>query len=115
MPFRELRGAIPLGEARRTSAGRLPFRAIIHVAGINLMWRATPRSVLDSVQSACKCAIRSGDRSVAFPYIGAGSGGMKEESVRELMIDAFQPFRPALEISLVRFKKKSRPARDGFS
>ena len=28
-------GPIPLGEAILTSAGRLPFRGIIHVAGIN--------------------------------------------------------------------------------
>ena len=35
-PFRELAryGPIPLGGAVETGAGRLPFRAIIHVAGI---------------------------------------------------------------------------------
>jgi O-acetyl-ADP-ribose deacetylase (regulator of RNase III) len=46
-PFQELRrhGPIPLGGAVLTSAGRLPFRAIIHVAGINLLWRASERSI----------------------------------------------------------------------
>ena len=41
-PFKELRrsGLIPLGNAVRTSAGRLPYKGIIHVAGINLLWRA---------------------------------------------------------------------------
>lgn len=36
-PFRELgkMGSIPLGGAIITGAGKLPFRAIIHVAGIN--------------------------------------------------------------------------------
>jgi O-acetyl-ADP-ribose deacetylase (regulator of RNase III) len=44
-PFRELGklGPIPLGGAVLTSAGRLPFKAIIHVAGINLLWRASER------------------------------------------------------------------------
>src|SRR4029078_8763955 len=50
-PFQEVRrhGRIPLGGAVLTSAGRLPFRGIIHVAGINLLWRASGRSVRDSV------------------------------------------------------------------
>jgi O-acetyl-ADP-ribose deacetylase (regulator of RNase III) len=40
-PFKELakHGSIPLGGAVLTSAGRLPFKAIIHVAGINMLWR----------------------------------------------------------------------------
>jgi O-acetyl-ADP-ribose deacetylase (regulator of RNase III) len=44
-PFKELRkhGAIPLGGAVLTSAGKLPFKAIIHVAGINMLWRASER------------------------------------------------------------------------
>src|SRR3954454_20024433 len=42
-PFREVgrHGPIPLGHAVLTSAGRLPFRGIIHVAGINGLWRAS--------------------------------------------------------------------------
>ena len=38
-PFRELArvGPMPLGSAVVTSAGKLPYRAIIHVAGINLL------------------------------------------------------------------------------
>src|SRR5947208_4855594 len=53
-PFRELSkaGIIPLGQAVATSAGRLPFRKIIHVAGINLLWRATRVSIQTSVRSA---------------------------------------------------------------
>jgi O-acetyl-ADP-ribose deacetylase (regulator of RNase III) len=53
-PFRELRrvGAMPLGTAVVTSAGRLPYRGIIHVAGINLLWRASEQSIRDSVKHA---------------------------------------------------------------
>ena len=41
-PFIEVArfGPIPLGGAVLTSAGRLPFRGIIHVAGISMFWRA---------------------------------------------------------------------------
>ena len=55
-PFIELakHGAIPLGGAVMTSAGRLSFKAIIHVAGINMLWRASKRSIQGSVVSAMK-------------------------------------------------------------
>src|SRR3954470_8018558 len=57
-PFREVmrNGPIPLGGAVVTSAGRLPHKAIIHVAGINLLWTATEESIRKSVQSAMRLA-----------------------------------------------------------
>src|SRR6266487_202668 len=53
-PFKELarHGPIPLGGAVLTSAGRLQFKGIIHVAGINMFWRASERSIRSSVQNA---------------------------------------------------------------
>jgi len=49
-PFCEVarHGPIPLGGAVLTSAGRLPFRGIIHVSGINLLWRSSEYSVHQS-------------------------------------------------------------------
>jgi O-acetyl-ADP-ribose deacetylase len=73
-PFREVarHGPMRLGEAVLTGAGRLPFRGIIHVAGINLLWRASEFSVRQSVRSALRVARQAGFRSVAFPLLGAG-------------------------------------------
>ncbi|MEY3458779.1 MAG: hypothetical protein RL215_1936, partial [Planctomycetota bacterium] len=53
-PFKEVRrhGSIPLGGAVLTSAGKLPFKGIIHVAGINLLWRSSEWSIRDSVKNA---------------------------------------------------------------
>jgi O-acetyl-ADP-ribose deacetylase (regulator of RNase III) len=53
-PFRELgrKGAIPLGGAVETSPGRLPFKSIIHVAGINMLWRSSERSIRGAVRNA---------------------------------------------------------------
>ncbi len=92
-PFIELgrRGILPLGAAVETTAGRLPFRAIIHVAGIGLLWRSSPRSVRLSARNALKLATERDYRSIAFPLIGAGTGGgdpqlierMIEEQARE--------------------------------
>ena len=51
-PFKELarHGPLPLGHAVLTSAGKLPFRGIIHVAGINMLWRASEFSIRQSVR-----------------------------------------------------------------
>lgn len=91
-PFRELArlGPIPLGEAVLTSAGQLPFQAIIHVAGINLLWRSSEQSVRDSVQNAMKLVIKHRFQSVAFPLIGAGSGGAKKDLVSQWMRDELE-------------------------
>src|SRR3569832_2197676 len=55
-PFKEVakHGAIPLGRAVLTSAGKLPFKGIIHVAGINMLWMASERSIRDSVKNAVR-------------------------------------------------------------
>ena len=86
-PFREVarHGPIPLGGAVLTGAGRLPFAGIIHVAGINMLWRASERSVRDSVRNALDVASEAGFRSVAMPLIGAGSGGRTVERVEAWM------------------------------
>ncbi|MFO0882974.1 MAG: macro domain-containing protein [Pirellulales bacterium] len=52
-----------------TSAGRLPFKGIIHVAGINLLWMASERSIRDSVKSAMQIVDEKHFSSVAFPLI----------------------------------------------
>ena len=64
-PFRELarHGPIPLGGAVETSAGRLPFRAIIHVAGISMFWRSSERAIRGCVRSALGIAREKGYRS----------------------------------------------------
>ncbi|WP_420125708.1 macro domain-containing protein [Longimicrobium sp.] len=82
-PFQELAalGPIPLGGAVLTGAGRLRYRGIIHVAGLNMLWRATPCSVADCARSALDLAVRHGFASIAFPLIGAGTGGLPEKQV----------------------------------
>lgn len=86
-PFRELArtGPLPLGAAVATSAGKLPFRAIIHVAGINLLWRSSRGSIRASVRSAVELARERGFVSLALPLIGAGTGGGRPQEVLEMI------------------------------
>lgn len=106
-PFKELRkhGPIPLGGAVLTSAGRLPFKGIIHVAGINMLWRASERSIRDSVRNAVTLAAEKGFQSVAFPLIGAGSGGYNREQARKIMEDELGKLEFQLRVILVVFRR----------
>lgn len=109
-PFQELAhmGPIPLGEARVTGAGRLPFRAIIHVAGINLLWFATERSVRHSVRSAMRLVAMHRYRSVAFPLIGSGSGQRGRRWSRQLISDELKQINYDGRIVLVEFGAHDR-------
>ena len=89
-PFRELArmGPIPLGGAVVTGPGRLPFEAIIHVAGINMLWRSSEAAIRDCVRNALEIVDVRGWSSVAFPVIGAGSGEFPKGPARKFMLEA---------------------------
>ena len=106
-PFRELGrlGAIPLGGAVATSSGKLPFKSIIHVAGINLLWRSSERSIRDSVRNAVSLAQDRGYKTLAMPLIGAGSGGGKPARVQTIIEDELTHCRFDGEVRIVRYSK----------
>lgn len=107
-PFRELArvGPMPLGSAVVTSAGRLPYRGIIHVAGINMLWRSSERSIRDSVTNALARAREHGFGSVAFPIIGAGSGGFDEERALEVMLSTLEARDAEMDVTVVRYRRR---------
>ena len=91
-PFRELRsyGLLAAGAAVATGAGRLPFRAIIHVAGLSAFWTSSERIVRACVRNALDLASANGYRSLAFPLIGAGTGGLPPRRVQEVMFEEIE-------------------------
>ena len=107
-PFRELgrHGLLPLGGAVLTGAGRLPHKAIIHVAGIGLLWMASEHSVRASVRNALAVATAAGLGSIAFPLIGAGVGGGAEERVLGWMRDELARASFLGEVRIVRYRIK---------
>jgi O-acetyl-ADP-ribose deacetylase (regulator of RNase III) len=104
-PFRALArlGPLPLGHAVATTAGQLPHRALIHVVGIDLLWRASERSIRDSARNALTLAASLGFTSLALPLIGAGSGSFSPTRTQELLVDELtsHPFKG--RVLLVRF------------
>ena len=104
-PFKQLAklGPMPLGTARLTAAGTLPFQGIIHVAGINMFWRASERSIRDSVRNAVLLAHENGFSSIGFPLIGAGSGGFNQARAKELMLDELSKLDVPMRVTIVEF------------
>ncbi|MCX8494302.1 MAG: macro domain-containing protein [Chthoniobacterales bacterium] len=107
-PFQELRryGVLPLGGAATTFAGRLPYKAIIHVAGIGHTWTSSETSIRTSVRSALDEAIENGFRSIAFPLIGAGTGGLTPSRVEEIIVDEIDRHEFEGECLVVRYEKE---------
>ena len=86
-PFRQLARMpmIPLGGAVLTSPGKLSFKAIIHVASINLCWMGSEFATREATKNALKLACIQNFSSVAFPTIGAGTGGLSEAKSLEII------------------------------
>jgi O-acetyl-ADP-ribose deacetylase len=111
-PFRELarHGPMPLGTAVLTGAGRLLFRGIIHVAGIDLLWRASRRSIADSVRSALVIARDHELVTLALPVIGSGSGGLAEPEALAVIDETLENAQFDLDVTVVRFLQAQKPA-----
>jgi len=105
-PFRELGklGPIPLGGAVITGAGKLPFQSIIHVAGISMWWRSSERSIRDSTRNAIALAVEHDVNSIAFPLIGAGTGGGSPDDILKMMQDELSGCDFDGLVRIVRFR-----------
>jgi O-acetyl-ADP-ribose deacetylase len=110
-PFRELarHGPIPLGGAVLTGAGKLPFKGIIHVAGISMLWRSSERSIRASVSNALVVAQAHRFRSVALPLIGAGTGGGEQDTVQAIICDQLSASDFPGSVVVVRYSSPPKP------
>jgi O-acetyl-ADP-ribose deacetylase (regulator of RNase III) len=70
-----------------------------------MLWRASERSIRDSTRNALSVARATVTiRSLAFPLIGAGSGGFREERVLALMTETLADECDDVAITLVRYR-----------
>jgi O-acetyl-ADP-ribose deacetylase len=56
-----------------------------------------------------KIAAEQHFNSIAFPLIGAGSGGFDEEKAKAIMLDELSKCGGIMTVKLVLFKQVSRP------
>ncbi len=79
---------VPVGKAVATGAGRLKAKYVIHAPTMERpAMRIGVENVRLAVRAALECANELRLRSVAFPGMGTGVGGLALEEAAEAMID----------------------------
>lgn len=114
-PFRELakHGPMKVGDAVITGGGRIG-RPIIHVAGLNMRWKATAEGVHLCTTNAVLMVSASDLGSLAMPIIGAGHGGLDPDVALAAMRDALTEFpmadaaTPVIAVTIVRWLRPER-------
>lgn len=88
-PFRQLRnkGILMPGDAVITGAGLLKYKAIIHVASLNCFWISNQAIIRNCTKNALDIAINNGYCSIAFPLLGACTGGIDPMISKRLLFD----------------------------
>ena len=96
-----LLGGCDVGDAKATTAGRLPARWVIHTVGP--VWRGgehgEPELLASCHRRALEVAQELGARSVAFPAISCGIYGYPAELAAQVAVGAVRDH----ELELVRF------------
>jgi O-acetyl-ADP-ribose deacetylase (regulator of RNase III) len=94
---------IPLGKAIATKAGKLKCKFVIHSP---TMQKPAEKIPLENVRLATRAALELAKelkiKSIAFPGMGTGVGGIKAEDAARVMIEECKKFED-LEIRLVAF------------
>ena len=84
---------IPVGKAIATTSGRLRCRYVIHAP---TMEKPAMRISVDNVRKATRAALElardMGIKRIAFPGMGTGVGGVKEEDAAKAMIETIKEY-----------------------
>jgi O-acetyl-ADP-ribose deacetylase (regulator of RNase III) len=70
-----------------------------------MLWRASERSICDSVRNAVSVARASGMWHVAMPVIGAGSGGFGEARALGLIVRTLAELPEYGRATVVRYRR----------
>ena len=111
-------GGCATGDAKATTAGRLPARWVVHTVGP--VWRGgnagEPALLASCHRRSLEVAAGLGCRTVAFPAVSTGVYGYPVELAAEQAIAATRSSLADLrEIEVVRFVLFGEPARAAFA
>lgn len=85
-------GPIPTGRAVATTAGRLPFRAVIHAVGPAHGEGDEERLLAEALQSAFTIAHERGFASLSFPAVSSGIFGVPADVCARAYVRAVRQF-----------------------
>jgi O-acetyl-ADP-ribose deacetylase len=84
---------IPMGEAIFTTAGKLPFKGIVHAP---TMEQPAQRTTVDKVRkatlAALLCADSYGVKILAIPGMGTGAGGVSPAAAADAMVEILRNY-----------------------
>lgn len=84
---------IRIGKAIATTGGKLPARYVFHAPTMVLPAdKANAKAVDQAVSGALRLAVQMGVKSVAFPGMGTGVGGVPAEEAAAAMVNAAKFF-----------------------
>ncbi len=78
---------VAVGEAVLTGAGRLPARHVLHAASMELGGPTTEEALRASTRRCLELACEHELRSIAFPALGTGVGGLSLRRCAEIMLE----------------------------
>ncbi|AEB12778.1 macro domain-containing protein [Marinithermus hydrothermalis] len=102
-------GRIEVGEAALTGAGNLPVRYVIHAAVLGDQ-PASLETVRAATRAALELAQRHGIRTLAFPLLGTGVGGLEVEAVARVMLEEIKAAPDTLEVTLYGYTEADAEA-----
>jgi len=99
------RGPVPVGEAVVTTAGRLPFKGVIHAVGPHLGQGREEERLEQALQAAFLRAHEHGWASVSFPAVSSGIFAVPLDVCARAYVRAVRGFfsaHPATSLRTVR-------------
>ncbi|OYT40685.1 MAG: O-acetyl-ADP-ribose deacetylase [Candidatus Altiarchaeales archaeon ex4484_43] len=84
---------IKVGEAIATTAGKLPADFVIHAPTMEMpAQKISIENVERATYGALECAKNLGIKSIAFPGMGTGVGGVAKEDAAKCMVNTIRRF-----------------------
>ncbi len=82
------RAPVPVGKAIATTAGKLKAKYVIHAPTMKRpAMRIGPENARKAMRGALECARELNVKSIAFPGLGTGVGGVSAQEAAEVMVD----------------------------
>jgi O-acetyl-ADP-ribose deacetylase len=95
---------IPVGSAVETAAGRMSCKYVIHAPTMTEPAEPIgPGNVSSATLAALRKASEMGVKSLAFPGMGCGVGGVGKSDAAEAMVAAIVDYNPPYTVYLVGF------------
>jgi O-acetyl-ADP-ribose deacetylase (regulator of RNase III) len=105
---------IPVGEAVATSAGKLPFKHVIHAPTMEKPAQLTTiEKIRQATLAALICADSYGIKVLAMPGMGTGVGGISPGAAAEVMVETLRNYETA-SVRKVILIDQSPPMADAF-